>query len=76
MLAPHRLGHCSHVHELARASASAKLVAGDAPATPRPSHHHGWMRASTNCPQLLSAQQMMPCGQIPQRAAASGLAGG
>ena len=36
MLAPPRLGHCSNAHELTRASASPKLVAGDALAKPSP----------------------------------------
>ena len=76
MLAPRRLGHRSPAHELAELQPPPGLVAGEAPATPRPSHHHGWVRAITSCPWLLSAQQMGPCGRIPQHAAASVLAGG
>ena len=50
MLAPPCLGHCSNEPELDRASAAAELVAGATPATPRPRHHHGWMRTSVRIP--------------------------
>ena len=75
MLAPPHLGHCSNEPELDRASAAAELVAGTTPATPRPRHHHSWMRTSVRIPKLCSARQIEPCGQNPRLATAAGLAG-